>query len=307
VAEGNAPRVATMLTSQTNVFAAREKAHAGQVSILEQQIAQSEEEIVGLQGEISAEKVQLRLLAEEIEAKESLLKKGLIDKPQVLALKHRQAEIIGDMSRNSAAIARVRKGIGEAKIRISELETLQVNEAVAELQDVESEIFELEEQLGAAEDTLRRTVIRAPIEGTIVGLNVHTRGGVIGPGEALMDIVPSEERLLINARIDPVGVDVVRPGLPAHIRLTAYNQRHLDPLKGRLLSVSADHLVEERTGDPYYLGRVELLANQDQPFEETELYPGMQTEVMILTGSNTLLDYIAEPITRTLRRAFRED
>jgi HlyD family type I secretion membrane fusion protein len=307
LAESDGPRVGTMLASQVNVFEARKRAYSGQAAILLQQIGQSEEEIIGLEGEIASEVRQLNLLEEEIVAKETLLEKGLIEKPQVLALKRRQAQLNGSRSRNKASIARVRKSIGEARIRISELQTAQVNQAVAELQEVENRIFDLEERLRTAEDIHQRIEIPAPISGRVVGLKVHTPGGVIGPGEPLMDIVPSEERMLIDAQIDPVDVDVVAPGLLAHVRLTALNQRHLTPLKGRLLSVSADSLIEDQTGRAYYLGRVELLPDQEQDLEHVELYPGMQAEVMILTGSNTVLDYLAEPITRTLRRAFRED
>ena len=189
------------------------------------------------------------------------------------------------------------------KVRIAELQTLRVNQAVAELQNVERTIFELEEQLGAADDVFRRTVVRAPINGTVVGLEVHTPGGVIRPGQPLMHLVPSGERLLIDARISPNDVDVVAPGDPAHVRLTAFQQRHRTPMQGRLVSVSADHFVDERTGGSYYLGRVELIADRDQTPDTEMLYPGMQAEVMILTGRSTILDYVMEP---DFREALRE-
>ncbi len=147
LAERDDPRVRTMLASQVNVFEARKRAYSGQVAILLQQIGQSEEEIIGLQGEITSEVRQLSLLEEEIVSKETLLEKGLIEKPQVLALKRHQAQLNGSRSRNKASIARVRKNIGEARLRISELQTTQVNQAVAELQEVEIRIFDLEERL----------------------------------------------------------------------------------------------------------------------------------------------------------------
>jgi HlyD family type I secretion membrane fusion protein len=307
LAENDDPRVETMLASQLNIFESNYRSSSGKVAILEQQIGQSEAEIAGLKGEIASEAQQLNLLQEEITAKETLLAKGLIEKPQVLALKRRQAELNGSRSRHMASIARVRKQIGETRIRMAELQTAQINQAVGELQKVESKIFELEERLRTAVDVLQRIELSAPISGRVVDLKVHTPGGVIGAGEPLMDIVPSEERMLIDAQIDPADVDVVAPGLAAHVRLTALNQRHLTPFIGRLISVSADSLIEERTGQAYYLGRIELLPDQEQDLGQVELYPGMQAEVMILTGSNTVLDYLAEPITRTLRRAFRED
>ena len=144
-------------------------------------------------------------------------------------------------------------------------------------------------------------------DGTIVGLQVHTPGGVIAPGEPLMDIVPSGERLVIEARVDPNDIDVVEAGLPARVLLTAFNLRSLAPIEGRVVWVSADRLIDERTGQAYYLARIELVEDPAEVLDGASLYPGMQADVMIVTGERTALEYLIRPISRSFDRAFRED
>jgi HlyD family type I secretion membrane fusion protein len=157
-----------------------------------------------------------------------------------------------------ASVARVRQHITETQLEIDELDTLRLAEVVQELRDVQSELSDLQEQVYAAEDVLLRTEIRAPIAGTVVGSEVHTVGGVIAPGSRLMDVVPSDESLVVEARVDPLDIDVVEPGLVAHVRFTAFSQRSTQPVPGRVVTVSADLLEDERTGTPYYMARIEL-------------------------------------------------
>jgi len=167
-------------------------------------------------------------------------------------------------------------------------------------------LFDLQEQNRAAQDVLRRLQVRASIDGVVVNLQIHTTGGVIQPGATLMGIVPSKDRKIIEARVDPVDIDVVRVGLEARVRLTALPQRHLVPLKGRVVSVSADRFVDEKTGQPYFRVRIILTESPKVNGKEIELRPGMQAEVMIVTGSRTLLEYITQPLLDSFNRAFRE-
>ena len=143
--------------------------------------------------------------------------------------------------------------------------------------------------------------------GTIVNLRVHTAGGVIAPGAPLLDIVPSGDALIIEARIDPGDIDVVHLGLLARVRLTAYNQRSSVPLDGRVVAVSADNIIDERSGQAYYLARIKLDQDPSEVMAGVMLYPGMQAEVMIVTGARTALDYILTPFSRSMDRALRED
>ncbi len=215
-----------------------------------------------LEGQFEAENTQLSLIGEEIDAVESLLKLGLAQKPRLLALQRRLAELIGNRKR------------------------------------VESQIIE-------AKDTLERSKIRAISNGTIVGLKVHTVGGVVAAGTPLMDIVPNDQRLIIEAAVDPNDIDVVRPDLDALVYLTPYSRRSLVPIKAQVMSVSADQMTNERTGAAFFSVLVKLLEDPELAIKGAKLYPGMPVEVMIVTGERTLLDMLFEPLFKSYRRAFK--
>jgi len=303
----DATNVAQTLKGQEHIFQARRQSKEGQVAILRQRIAQYNEEIKGLNGQIKAEKRQIQLIADEITDISGLVKKGLAQRPRLRTLQRDSAELEGSSSRNVAKIAQVRQSIAEANLQIIELTTTVLNEVVQELRDVQSEIFELVEQRRSAAHILQRTDVRAPIDGTIVNLQVHTTGGVIAPGAPILDIVPANERLIIEARVDPGDIDVVHIGLPAQVRFPAFSQRSTAPVDGRVIRVSADSLTDERTGTPYYLARVAIEDDLVTKLKGAELYPGMLAEVLISTGERTALDYFMKPITVSLNRAFRED
>ncbi len=297
---------AETLAGQLKIFTTRKEAVAAQESILKQQSAQLNEEITGLKGLIAAENTQIKLIRSEIADVQSLVAKGLAKRPRLLALQRQQAEIEGARSRNIASVARAKQQIAETRLRVSELKTQKLNQVVEELRATQTELFDLEERIRSAEDVLVRTRIKAPLDGTIVGLQIHTPGGVVGPGEPLMDLVPSGAGLIIESQVDPNDIDVVHAGLPAQVRLTAFNQRNLSPIDGKVLTVSADRLTDERSGVPYFLARVVLVEDLSKDLA-VALYPGMQAEVMIVTGERTVLDYIFRPLARSLGRAFRED
>jgi HlyD family type I secretion membrane fusion protein len=302
----NHPSVAPVIASQVEVFNARRTAYAGQAEILKQQIAQRREEIAGLKGEVKAAKTQIFYLNSEIADVDMLLDKGLVQRPRVNKLKRQRAEIRGEIARASAGIARAQQAIGESRVRIAELETRMISESVEALQEVESKILDLRQQQEIANEVLKRVEIRAPRDGRIVDLKVHTQGGVIRAGNALMHVVPAADRLLVEAQIDPADIDVVYPGQQAEIRLPAYPQRHIKPLKGRLLDVSADVFVDEKSGASYYLGRIELTELLEDTIPGARLQSGMQAETLILTSSTTLLDWLISPLARTLERGLRE-
>ncbi len=304
--ERHDPRVAAIRDGQVKIFEARRRSLAGQKAILQQQVAQFSEEIVGLEGQIAAEDEQLRLLSDEIAGIEDLVEKGLARRPQLLALQRRAAEIGGSRSRNQAEIARARQGVAEAELRIVDLDQRQLAEVVQKHQDEQAALFDVAERMRAAETVLQRTDITAPLAGTVVDLQVHTIGGVIGTGEALLDIVPSDDRLVILAKVDPGDIDVVRPGLSSHVQFSAFSQRDVDPIEGVVTSVSADRLIDQQSGDSYYLAKVEIPEGWQNALGDLTVVPGMQADVLIVTGARTPLQYILQPLTQNLNRAFRE-
>ncbi len=294
------------LEGQQRIFVARRASISGQTAILEQRIAQFRSEILGLKQEVKSQETQISLIKEELLDVEELVKEGLARKPRLLALKRERAGIEGDRAQSLALIARAEQNIGESRLRISELRTTLINEVVQELREAQSELFDFQEREHAAEDVLHRIEIRSPLAGTVVDLQIHTSGAVISPGQPLLDIVPSGDRLLIEAQVAPEDIDVVRPGLAAQVRLTAFSQRTTKPLEGIVESVSADRLTDEQTGAIFYLATVLLTEESGRAVEEFELYPGMQAEVMIVTGERTAIEYLMQPLIRSFSRGMRE-
>lgn len=161
-------------------------------------------------------------------------------------------------------------------------------------------------QLHAAKDVITRAKIRAPIAGSVVGLQVHTTGGVIKAGDPLLSIVPKDEPLVIEARIDPNDIDVVRSGLPAQVRLTPFNARTVPPLPGVVAWISADSMRDQATGASFYLARIKLDAEPSRLPEDMQLYPGMPAEIMVVTGKRSFMEYLTAPLLHSYQRAFRE-
>ena len=297
---------ADVLATQERIFRARARSLDNRTAIYRRQIAQLRAEAAGLEEEIGTQDRQLALLEEELSALRALVEKGVEGKPRLLALERRKAEVAGARARNRSQVARVEQGVGEMLLTIEELGNARRNEVVAELREVETRRSDLREGLASARHVLSRTRVRAPVSGTVVNLRVFTRGGVVGPGEALMEIVPVGDRLVVEARVEPTDVDSVRPELPARVRLTAFSGFTTPTLSGKVVGVSADRLVDERTGAPYYEARVALDPEQPE-LAKWKLQPGMPAEVMIVTGRRTALAYLLGPLVASFGRALRED
>ena len=303
VAEEGADNV---LATQERIFRARSRSLDNRTAIYHRQIAQLRTEAAGLGEEIEAQDRQIALLEEEIAAFRALVERGVEGKPRLLALERTRAETAGARARNRAQVARVEQKVGEMLLTIEELGNTRLNEVAAALREVEVRLSDLREGMASARHVLSRTRVLAPVSGTVVDLRVFTRGGVVGPGEALMEIVPAGDRLVVEARVEPMDVDSVRRGLPAQVRLTAFSQITTPALSGEVARVSADRLVDERTGAPYYEARIALDAGQPG-LAGLKLQPGMPAEVMIVTGERTALEYLLEPIVASFGRALRED
>ena len=301
-----AVRDESVLVAQERIFQARRRSLDNRTAIYRQRIAQMREEVAGLEEEIGAQDQQIELLEEELEGLGALIAKGYERKSRYLALKRRRAEIVGERARNRARIARVEQSVGETRLRITELGNAHLNEVVEDLRESEVRMSDLRERLSAVRDVLLRTRVAAPVSGTVVNLRVFTRGGVVGPGEPLMDIVPAGGQLIIETRVEPMDIDVVYPDLPAQVRLTAFSHLTTPTLSGKVLQVSADSLVDERTGVAFYEARVALDPEQPE-LRDLVLQPGMPAEVMIVTGKRTPLDYLLNPIVTSLGRALREE
>lgn len=300
------PAVADLMRAEQRIFEARREQIDGQVRILGQRTAQVNEELRGLADEIKAQDRQIKLIREEQQDVETLMVKGLERRPRVLALQRAAADIEGRRAQNVARIARGRQLIGENEMRALDLKAQLLSEAVQKLRDEEARILDTREKIYAAEDVLRRTEIRAPVSGRIQGLKVHTVGGVVPPREAIMEIVPAEEQLIVEAQMSTGDIDLVQPGLPVELHFTAFNQRSTRPVEGRVLKVSPDRVSDPRTGASFYLLRIVVADREGLPAGQ-DLYPGMPVEAMVRTGSQTLFAYLFRPISDSMNRALREN
>ena len=301
------PQVRAAMDGQRRIFRARRDSLASKTALLRERDEQVRTEIGGLRAQIAADDRQLALIEQELSGIRSLVERGLVARPRLLALERRAAEIGGNRGRNIAAVARAEQSIGETRLKIEELRTERLNDVVRELREVESQLQDLGERRSASSDVLSRTEIRAPIGGTVVGLKVATTGGVIAAGEAIMDIVPTDSSLIVEAKVSPKDIDIVRAGLAAQVRFTALSQRNSAPVDGEVVSVSADRLSDQFSPEGYYLARVGLPASIQKLLGDVTLQPGMQAEVMIVTGTNTALGYFMKPVLESFDRAFRED
>ena len=295
-----------LLATQDRIFNARARSLANRTAIYRQRIGQLREEATGLEEEIEAQDRQTELLDEEMDGLRGLIERGFEGKPRLLALARRKAEVAGARARNRALIARVEQRVGETRLTIGELANQRLTEVVAELREVEARMSDLRERIAAARNVFSRTRVVAPVAGTVVNLRVFTRGGVIGQGEALMDIVPAGGELVIEVQVEPTDIDTVYPDLPAQVRLTAFSHLTTPILDGTVLQVSADRLTDDRTGAAFYEARIALDPGQPA-LANLKLQPGMPAEVMIVTGKRTALDYLIKPIVASFRRSLREE
>ncbi|AJC77621.1 HlyD family type I secretion membrane fusion protein [Rhizobium etli bv. phaseoli str. IE4803] len=294
------------VAAQRDVFAAKHHNLQDEREILSQRRRQTQEEITGLQELIVTEDRQIEVFEGETKDLESLLKRGLVTRERWLLLRRQQREVEGERATNVAAIARARSAMAEIDMQILNLSTLRLHEAVEELSKVEAELVDLRQEERAAKDVLARTNVVAPVDGIVMDLKVHTTGGVVKPGETLMTVVPLGQQLVVEAMVRPEDVETIAPGQRARVSFPAFARYNLPPLEGVVEIVSADRMVEERSGAPYFAATVLIDKSELTKLEGRKLMPGMSSEALIRTGARTVLSYLAEPITQNFRRAMRE-
>ena len=307
IARRNEVRVGELLTGQERIFAKRREAYLGRVSILEQTIVQLESEAQSYAARVGSTERQLDNVREQMASVEALVERGFEAKPRLLEFRRQVAELEGLRQSSAALAARARQKIGEARLEISQTESDLLNEVVSQQHEVRERLAETEEALRAATDVLTRRDVLAPIAGTVVHLRYFTPGGVINRGDAILDIVPTGGELLVEARVRPTDIEMVRVGLDANVRLTAFRQRVVPLLIGRVDYVSADALVDKESGISYYEARVSIPPDQLEQFSGAALQPGMPAEVLIITGQRTFFRYAIAPLTDSFFRALHEE
>jgi HlyD family secretion protein len=300
-------QIRDIVVAQQEVFDARRSTHATRRDILAQRVEQLLQQIQGSEAQVESASLQIEFIGEELKAKEYLVARGMMPKPEALKLKRAEAEIVGRRGEHVAEIARAREKIGEAKIQILSVEAERADQIAAEHDKVRAQLAEVNEKLQASADVVKRTVVIAPVSGTVVDLKVRTIGGVVQRGEPIMSIVPEGDEMIIEARLQPRDVKAVHSGLEAKVRFTAYSSRTVPNVPGTVRTVSADRFMDETKHQPYYLVRVAVdreLVKALAP--SVDLIPGMPVEVLVVTERRTMLDYLAKPFRDALWRSFRE-
>ena len=250
---------------------------------------------------------QQELVRGEISRKKELLEKGLTNRSEYTVLLRTEAELVGQNGALQSQIANLQSQSIEARQQTERIITTRIEAAVGELNDVRVGIADLDEQVAAAAAILERTTIRAPADAIVVSLRYAAAGSVVGPGEQVIELLPTTSGLIVEARVRPQDIDVIRIGQAANLRFSALNSRVTPEVPGEVTYISADRFVDQATQQSYYTARLRIADNLPPEVRPEQIYPGMPVETYIATGDRTFLDYLVRPIRDSISRAFRED
>ena len=300
------PDVKSMWAGQISQFESRAAAIDGQRRVIQEKIAQLESQIQGFEAQLKSHSAQLESVRQELESLLPLLEKNLISRPRYLQLERSGMALDGQAADTRANIAKSRQAIAEQLQQIAQLDNDRMNEITKELRDTQAKLLEVIPRRANARAVLSRVVIRSPYNGRVVGLNVFSIGGVINRGEKILDIVPEEDALIIEAQIPVEEISEVRPQMRADVHLTAFKQRITPVVRGEVTNVSADRLTDQKANTSYYTALIRVEEDELSLIPNAKLYPGMPATVMIQTIERTAADYILGPLTMSFNKAFRQ-
>jgi len=295
-----------VVAGERKLFEFRREAQRGQKAQLRERIAQLTDEVRGYTDQAAAKKKEIEFIGKELEGVRDLWQKNLIPITRVTALERDGARLEGERGQLIATIAQGKGKISETELQIIQLDQNLRSDAAKELADIRAKIAELVERKVTAMDQLQRIDIRAPQSGFVHQLAVHTKGGVVAGGEQIMLIVPEADDLIVEVRVDPQKIDQLKLDQPATLRFPSFNQRTTPELNGTVRRIAADVIQDQRSGQPYYLVRIGLEADEIARLNGLKLVPGMPVEAFIRTEQRTMLSYLLKPLTDQARRAFRE-
>lgn len=304
-------RVKEAMHLQNQTFHVRKQAHEGEISVYQRQIEQLKAKATGLKSQKQSHDRLVNSYKAELEDFQNLLKEGFTEKQKVRDLERNLAQNEGQLGELLSTIAATELEIGETELKVLQLKKDLQREVAKEMGEVEANLSEERERMQSLEATVHRSVVKAPEAGMVLGLAIHTIGAVIQPGGRILDIVPQNEKLVIEAQVSLMDIDRVRVGQTAEIRFSAFKSRETPKMEGKVIALSADKLVDETKPDKpsYYLARVEVTPEgvAELAKHHLDLVPGMPAEVLINTGERTLLQYLSRPLTDTFARSFIED
>jgi HlyD family type I secretion membrane fusion protein len=303
-AKSNLPTVKQAIADQIKQFTDRQASLHGQIDVLKTKIAEFHTEIGGLQTEREATKQQLGYIVEELTDVNFLLSQNLVQKSRALALDRERSRLEGVIGRSVADEAKAENGIGEAKLQIQQVQNKFDEDVASAILDVRQKVSDAREKIRVARDVFHRIDVTSPVTGTVQNLKVFTIGGVIKPGETLLEVVPDQDALIVQAHISPRDIDRMSQGMRAEVRFTSFKASTLPIVLGRVESVSQDSMTDEANKQSYFLAQVVV----DKIPEElrNRLVAGMPAELIFPTGERTVLNYLVRPLEDRMNSAFRE-
>lgn len=303
------PTVKAAIADQQAQFRDRKASIDGQIDILNSRIRQGQRELEGLARERDSADQQLYFIDDELAGIRSLNDKGLVSKPRLAQLQREKARLEGTVGRNMADAAKAETNIGEMSLQIQQLRQKQQEEVAAQIADARQKIADLREKLSVAQNVLKRIDIRAPRDGVVQNINqkIYTVGAVVRPGDTMLEIVPQNEELIVDAQVPTTDIDRLHNGVTGvEVRFPAFHSRTTPLILGELRTVSPDRLVNESTHEPYYQAVVAVNSTDLPDDMKARLRPGMPAEVVFTTGERTVMSYLTRPLTDALLKSFRE-
>lgn len=296
-----------MATEYLKEFSAGLSRFKAEQDILGRRVAALQEGIIGLQAQKTAGQDQLALVRDEIGRKKDLLDKGLTNRSDYTILLRTEADLIGQIGALQSQIASAITQTEEARSQIERLKTQRVEDAVTQLNKVRADARDASEQIVAVEAKLARSDVRAPVDGIVVRSMLNAKGSVVRPGEAVVELLPTTDALIVEARVQPSDIDAIAAGQRASLQFSALNARTTPRVDGTVIYVSADRQIDPKSGQAYYIARVRIAEKLPAEIKPSQIYPGMPVETFFITGERTFAEYLVRPIEDSFSRAFREE
>ncbi|TCW17775.1 protease secretion system membrane fusion protein [Raoultella sp. BIGb0138] len=301
------PRVAEIIALQVQLFSSRQQALRSEVDGFKQSIDGIRFQLKGLQDSRANKQIQLGSIREQMSSMKQLATEGYLPRNRYLEAQRQFAEINSSIDETIGRIGQLQKQLLESQQRIDQRYADYQREVRTQLAQTQMDANDFKNKLEMANYDLGNTSIVSPVDGTVVGLSIFTQGGVVGAGDHLMDIVPSEASLVVDSRLKVEMIDKVYSGLPVELMFTAFNQNKTPKIPGTVTLISADRLVDKGTGEPYYQMQVTVTPEGLKMLSGADIKPGMPVEVFVKTGSRSLLSYLFKPILDRAHTSLTEE
>jgi HlyD family type I secretion membrane fusion protein len=306
LAQQTSPTVSRAMVDETQQFRQRRATINAEIAVLQSRIAQYRTQIQGIDEQKTAMQQQVSLVDDELSGLNDLYQKDLVPKPRLLELQRGRAQLEGEIGGAVADKAKAEESIGETQLQINQVHQQFYQDVSKELSDVQTQSADYRQRFAVAQDAARRISITAPMDGEVQNLRVFTVGGVVRPGDPLMEIAPDRGRMFIEARFSPNDVDSLHQGQTAQVRFSTFHSRTLPVIEGTIRSISQDRLADEATHMPYYMAIIDVPASHLPPELRGRLRAGLPVEVVVPTGSRTALQYFLRPLGDALTGTMRE-